>query len=437
MALGFAVLMVAGAAKAATNGGAKMVDPSDVKVDQWNLMIGGETLKIDPPSEKSASVDAALKEGTPGWGGPVYQPGPAWAYGALRADSLVVTLADDAKTKLEVGKDFALDPAWATVAAVQGSKYPAGTKVHMEYKYGMSRIDLVERTGAGKLAVVKGTEDKSEPLIPQATAGSTPVLTVYLPNGARELSMKDVNIIDPTYDGVPPVTGTEELKGVKEKIASGKPVTIVFLGDSITAQKPADFRDGKGSFVDRFGEYLRTTHPGDSVEVINYGNPVPASEDKQILVVKAGVGGDDTVRALARLDKDVIARKPDAVVVMLGVNDENRKGEGNDVPVAKYKTNIETIVKKSKAAGAEVVLMTPSMKNLDWSGTVGNMKDYAAAMREVAAAEKVCLVDNFSAWQQLPKRGYNYMVFLGNCINHPVDLGHDLFFRGLKAAFEK
>ena len=28
-------------------------------------------------------------------------------------------------------------------------------------------------------------------------------------------------------------------------------------------------------------------------------------------------------------------------------------------------------------------------------------------------------------------------TFLGNCINHPVDLGHDLFFRGLRAALDK
>jgi len=122
---------------------------------------------------------------------------------------------------------------------------------------------------------------------------------------------------------------------------------------------------------------------------------------------------------------------------MLGVNDENRKGEGNSVPVGTYKSNLEAITDRVQAGGGQVILMTTSMKNLKWSACVGNLNEYAAAAREVSVAKQTVLVDNFAAWEQLPKRGYHYMVFLGNCLNHPVDLGHDLFFRGLKAAFEK
>jgi protein-S-isoprenylcysteine O-methyltransferase Ste14 len=32
--------------------------------------------------------------------------------------------------------------------------------------------------------------------------------------------------------------------------------------------------------------------------------------------------------------------------------------------------------------------------------------------------------------------GYNYMVFLSSCINHPGYLGHRVFAAGLEAAFE-
>ena len=38
--------------------------------------------------------------------------------------------------------------------------------------------------------------------------------------------------------------------------------------------------------------------------VCEYGQPVPAGKEKQICIVKAGVGGDDTVRAKKRVDKD-------------------------------------------------------------------------------------------------------------------------------------
>jgi hypothetical protein len=200
--------------------------------------------------------------------------------------------------------------------------------------------------------------------------------------------------------------------------------------------KFSELKDGKGSFVDRFAADLKRRYPKSSILTLERGQPVPAPKDHQVLIVKAGVGGDDTPRALRRMDADVIAHKPDAVVVMLGVNDENRLHDGgNTVPVDDYKENLEQIAKKIHAAHGLAVFMTPSMKNLGWSGTVGNMAEYARAMREVAETNNACLIDNYHAWEMLPKRGYNYMVFLGNCINHPVDIGHDLMFRGLRAAF--
>ena len=408
----------------------------DVKVDGWKVTIGGQTVTIDPAGLTAAKTEGELKDGTPNYGGPLLLGGPAWAFKALRVDTLVATLADQGDTRLMPGTDFALNPDWATVAALKGSKYPAGTKVHFEYQYGMSRMDLIEKTPDGKLVVKKGVEDKNEPLLPEVTPGSLPIAGVYLSNGATTLTAGAINLIDPSYDGVPPVSGTEVLKAVKEKMAAGKPATIVFIGDSITAQPPKDFRDRKGSFVVRFTEYLKATYPESNVVSTQLGATVEA-KDKQIVVVMSGIGGNVSTQALARLDTDALAHKPDLVVVMLGVNDENRKGEGNGVPVATYKKNLEAITDKVQAAGGAVILMTTSMKNLGWNACVGNLNEYAAAAREVAAAKKACLVDNFKAWELLPKRGYNYMVFIGNCLNHPVDLGHDLFFRGLKAAFEK
>jgi acyl-CoA thioesterase I len=156
----------------------------------------------------------------------------------------------------------------------------------------------------------------------------------------------------------------------------------------------------------------------------------------QLVVVKAGVGGDCTRDGLKRIDTDVLAHHPDLVVIMFGANDENRAETGNNVPVAEYRQNLATMVASIRQAGGEPVLMTTSMKNLRWIGTVGNLNEYAAAVRSLAAEQKVCLVDNFRAWELLPTRGYNYMILLDSCINHPNDLGHEVFFAGLRAAFE-
>ena len=296
------------------------------------------------------------------------------------------------------------------------------------------RMDLIERTVEGRFVVRKGVEDKSQPLLPEVTPGNAPVAGIYLGNGAASLTMDAVCLIDPSYEGVPPVSRRELLKGVKEKMASGKPVTMVFLGDSITAQQPKDMRDGKGSFVVRFTEYLKATHPQSTVVSTELAKTVAAKE-RQIVVVMSGVGGNNSTQALKRIETDVLAHQPDLIVVMLGVNDENRKGDGNSVPVGTYKSNLEAITDRVQASGGQVILMTTSMKNLKWSACVGNLNEYAAAAREVSVAKQTVLVDHFAAWEQLPKSGYHYMVFLGNCLNHPVDLGHDLFFRGLRAAF--
>jgi hypothetical protein len=46
-------------------------------------------------------------------------------------------------------------------------------------------------------------------------------------------------------------------------------------------------------------------------------------------------------------------------------------------------------------------------------------------------------VDNYRGWQDAGRQGLNYMVLLGTCLNHPIDQGHQIFFKGLIAAFEK
>jgi len=411
----------------------------EYKADGWRLEFPGlgQSLDIAPLPCKSATHEAELKDGMPGWRGPLLLPGPAWVYGALRAETLEVIPVKDPQTKLTAGEDFLLDPAWAAVAAKPGSRWPAGTRLRFSYEYGLSRIDLVEQDPDGRLVLLEGTPHKGQPHRPQGTPGNRPLLAVYLPNYARSLTEGAKMLqIDPAYDGIPPVERTAKLAPLKAKLATDAPVTIVFFGDSITSQPPRDFQDGKGTFVERFKTWLGETWPERKVIATSLDQVVPL-EKNQTLVVMSGVGGNDSRTALARLEKDVLAHNPDLVVTMFGANDENRAGtsENNVVPVAEYRANLATIVKQVREKGGEVLLMTPAMKNPDWIATVGNMAEYAAAMRELAAEADLPLVDAYRAWELLPARGYHPMVFLGNCINHPIDLGHDLFFRGLRSAF--
>lgn len=68
-------------------------------------------------------------------------------------------------------------------------------------------------------------------------------------------------------------------------------------------------------------------------------------------VINAGVPGDTTATALARLDRDVLVHRPGFVCLTLGGNDLK-----NGVDRAEAFANLEAIVRRLHASGALVVL---------------------------------------------------------------------------------
>jgi acyl-CoA thioesterase-1 len=69
-------------------------------------------------------------------------------------------------------------------------------------------------------------------------------------------------------------------------------------------------------------------------------------------VLNAGVSGDTTEAALARLDPDVLSRDPRVVIVGLGGNDFLR-----GVAISSTDANLRMIIQKIHGAGAMVVLL--------------------------------------------------------------------------------
>ena len=104
---------------------------------------------------------------------------------------------------------------------------------------------------------------------------------------------------------------------------------VVFLGDSLTAGLGVD-RDQ--SFPAYLAQRLR-------------------QEGIDIHVVNAGVSGDTSAGGLRRLDW-LLQQKPDVVVVGLGANDGLR-----GLPLSASEENLRQIVRRSKAAGAQVLLL--------------------------------------------------------------------------------
>jgi len=104
---------------------------------------------------------------------------------------------------------------------------------------------------------------------------------------------------------------------------------VVFLGDSLTAGYGLGGEQAYPALVEK-----RLEEEGIPVKVLN-----------------AGVSGDTTAGGLARLDW-LLSQKPDVVVVGLGGNDGLR-----GLPLEQAEHNLREIVRRSKGAGARVLLL--------------------------------------------------------------------------------
>jgi acyl-CoA thioesterase I len=73
-------------------------------------------------------------------------------------------------------------------------------------------------------------------------------------------------------------------------------------------------------------------------------------------VVNASVSGETTDGGVARIDRALATHKPGIVILELGGNDGLR-----GLPVARVETNLGLLITRSRAAGAQVLMLTVSM----------------------------------------------------------------------------
>lgn len=96
-------------------------------------------------------------------------------------------------------------------------------------------------------------------------------------------------------------------------------------------------------------------------------------------VINAGVSGDTTDSALARIDADVLQRSPRIVIVGLGGNDFLR-----GTPIASTEANLRAIVKQIQQSGAMVVILGFNFPSLTAS--------YGKMYKRVASDERCLLI---------------------------------------------
>ena len=149
---------------------------------------------------------------------------------------------------------------------------------------------------------------------------------------------------------------------------------IIFLGDSITQAG-----DQAGGFVTLVREAVAKRHP-----------------DLKIEIIGAGIGGNKIGDLLARLDRDVIQKKPTKVIVYIGINDVWGLPAGGGTPNKEFGSGLRRVVNQIQATGAEVVLCTASVIGEKTNGSNEldeELDKYCEITRQVARDKQVVLVD--------------------------------------------
>ncbi|HRQ52248.1 MAG TPA: SGNH/GDSL hydrolase family protein [Agriterribacter sp.] len=124
---------------------------------------------------------------------------------------------------------------------------------------------------------------------------------------------------------------------------------------------------------------------------------VKESKDKAFELVGAGIGGNKIYDLYFRLEDDVLSGKPDLVFIYIGINDVwHKRSHGTGTDPDKFERFYNKIIDKIRAAGAKVVICTPTVVG-EKKGYVneldGDLNKYAEIIRRIAEDKKVELLD--------------------------------------------
>ena len=211
----------------------------------------------------------------------------------------------------------------------------------------------------------------------------------------------------------------EKLMMEVEGLMEHGPVNIVVLGDSVTHGVVGYEIDYEAVWWNLLRRKLN-----------GYRNYVPVN------IIDAGIDGTTAKDALPRLDGQALVHRPDLVIVCFGLNDVH--GELDD-----YVSALRTIFGKCRAAGLDVIFMTPNMLNTRVAEDVrpnlaefavktaelqnsGKMDAFMDAARAVAREAGVTVCDCYAEWKKLAETE-DVTMLLGNRINHPDPERQHLF----------
>lgn len=148
-----------------------------------------------------------------------------------------------------------------------------------------------------------------------------------------------------------------------------------------------------------------------------------------INVIVTAIGGEASDKGAARFAADVLTHKLDVVLIDYALNDRR-------IGLECARTNWIAMIEKAQAAGAKVILLTPTP---DQSAKLNDPNDplnkHANQIRKLAADYHVGLVDSLAVFKSEIASG-TALKNLMSQVNHPNACGHKLVASELENWFK-
>ena len=198
-----------------------------------------------------------------------------------------------------------------------------------------------------------------------------------------------------------------------QRLLTKQPLSIVLIGDSISAGSNASALYDAAPFQPAYPELLRQ-HLAERFQT-------------KVEMKNLAVGGTDTGWGLTQIDK-VIEAQPQLVILAFGMNDSAGRSAKD------YQANTENMISKirEKLPEAEFILVASMLGNRDWIRLKHEVfPEYRDALKKLCEPG-VTLADLTSVWTGFLELKQDWDQ-TGNGVNHPNDFGHRVYAQVISA----
>ena len=292
----------------------------------------------------------------------------------------------------EEGRDYIWKPGSREIVLPAGSRVPSRTPAELRRPAGSQKHKLTHRDGKGEI-FFGGRLEYAEM--------QTCITYRHEPNA---------------WESPEPQFDPKALRRSVHRLLNKQPLSIVVLGDSISAGANASYLYESAPFQPAYPELLR--------------RHLQARFGGEVALANLSVDGTDTKWGLTQVDK-VVETEPQLVILAFGMNDSAGRS------VKDYQANTKNMIAKirEQLPDAEFILVASMLGNRDWATLRHeSFPEYRDALARLCEPG-IALADLTSIWTGFLKLKKDWDQ-TGNGVNHPNDFGHRVYAQVISALLD-